>query len=295
MSFGVSSEYVEAVTRLFDSSQDPILYVEAWQDVNFWRARFRAEDLIVDAKPYGQDSDANGKPHLINNIENGTIKLGPYLMVALDSDYDYLLGLNFNIYLSEFVFQTYAYSIENLLWHPNKLVELCGKSSNCQDIPPNIPDVIKNWSKAIYPEFVRILKNEPERQELIRALTELLKPDLKFDYSNLSIGTQTVVGSDLFNSKGLTEENVYLFVRGHNYETAAKKLCDQILEDVFLEIKRKLTSQYGANAGEKIKEYRNSRKKITDFIIFEDIECPVCTPLIKRDIQLLKNNYYKTN
>ncbi|TVL34506.1 DUF4435 domain-containing protein [Shewanella xiamenensis] len=293
ISFGVTSEYVEAVTRQFDSSQEPILYVEGWPDVNFWHAIFRAENLIVDAKPYGQDSNSNGKPHLIANIRNDTIKLGPYLMVAMDSDYDYLLDLNSDIYVSEFVFQTYAYSIENLLWHPNKLVELCQKASNTRNVPPNIPDVIKEWSKAIYPEFVRILKDEHEKQEKIRVLTELLKPDLSFDYSNLDVVAQTVVDSDLFNDKGLTKVNVNLFVRGHDYEVVAKKICDHVVNGVLRDMICDFNSRYGDKAGEKITEYVKSRKKIVDFIMFEDVDCPICTPLIKKDILLLKNNYYK--
>ena len=96
-SFELNSEYVQA-SQQFIPTTKTVMYVESHKDVAFWYKLFNDNNNSIDIKPIGRDFAANGKQMIISLINNESIKPGNHLLIAIDSDFDYLLGLQQDIY-----------------------------------------------------------------------------------------------------------------------------------------------------------------------------------------------------
>ncbi|MCR9385240.1 DUF4435 domain-containing protein, partial [Vibrio metoecus] len=99
--FPVGSDYIGAL-NCFKNDASILVYVEGFEDVSFWNKFFNNENITVNVQAFGCCNKANGKGTIINAWGNNKIKLGENLLVALDSDYDYLLDKNKEIFSSEF-------------------------------------------------------------------------------------------------------------------------------------------------------------------------------------------------
>ena len=290
-SFSLTSEYIEATSQ-FSSSTKVVLYVEGFEDISFWNKFFEDIDISVDIKAFAIDNKANGKGTIISSINNGTISLGKYLIVALDSDYDYLVDSYSDIFTNEFVFQTYAYSIENLLWHPQHLNIICQNSINCtQHIDNNSINItVSNWSKAVYPEYLRFIQTGATDDIIFSNIMGSLIPEnIGSDFSHISY--PPFCDSEFTTSlleKGLSEDNVYLFVRGHNLETALDSICAYITSKAIDNVVLDLKSNHGSKAGPFIKEYMNRNTEPKVLVNNSDVKCGLCAPKIQHDI----NTYY---
>jgi uncharacterized protein YoxC len=210
------------------------VWVESQVDVTFWRKRFSSQNIICDQKeiiwefkPIRLFSGTNGKSEIMTNIKNDELKLGPHLLVAIDSDYDYLRGNDKNIYTSPFVFQTYTYSIENYNYYPGQIVEACLTATNNSSYPlkDKVEEAFKKWSFQNYDDFIRFIKqdNSASKESVYKSLDQIEHTTP----TELEDKTNKVLCDDLYN-KGLQLDNVFLFVNGHKLEDKVKKISRAI-------------------------------------------------------------------
>lgn len=294
VSFPISSNYIASLKK-FKELQKIVVYVEGFEDVPFWSRLFNRVNVTVEVIAFGQCNKANGKGSIISAISNNNLVLGENLLVALDSDYDYLLDRNSNIFSNEFTFQTYVYSIENLIWRPEILGIICQTScNNTSHInATEIKEGVKNWSIKIYPELLRYLSSGTSDEYSFNQIIESLNPQsLTNSYS--SINFEDFLDSDFIEKmkkKGLKPDNAHLFIRGHNFADVVVKGCENIINATSIKVKDELNNLHKENAPQFIQEFFNKRCHPSHVAKGIDVECEFALPKILNDIEIFKINH----
>ncbi|HGE6041893.1 TPA: DUF4435 domain-containing protein [Vibrio cholerae] len=296
--FPIGSDYIGAL-NCFRNEASILVYVEGFEDVSFWNKIFRSANISVSIQAFGNSNKANGKASIIKAWENGEIKLGKNLIIALDSDYDYLLDRNEVLFSDDFVFQTYAFSIENLLWHPEYVGVICQDAcNNSKYINPSIiRDGIKNWSKTVYPEFLRFLASNANDDEIFSKIMDVLDPnDLSFSYNDISFPLFSEKDfQEKMYKKGLNFENVHLFIRGHDFASKINNLCRNIINEASAKVKYELQQNHKDNASQFISEFYNKRCEPDAVARGKDIKCSFAIPKILDDIIKFKENHHESD
>ena len=128
----LSSLYIGAANRLKPKKARNriVAYVESYDDVAFWRsifADFEDENFYFEVMLPSNKSLCKGKKSVLMNKLGS--RLGQNMVACVDSDYDYLLqgvtSTSRQINESRYVFQTYAYAIENYQCYADSLHEAC--------------------------------------------------------------------------------------------------------------------------------------------------------------------------
>ncbi|WEK79856.1 DUF4435 domain-containing protein [Vibrio alginolyticus] len=288
----VKSDYVGS-SNCFTNSSGILVYVEGFEDISFWNKLFRQEGIPVKVQAYGNCNKANGKGTIVSAYEKKEIQLGKNLLVALDSDYDYLLENNTEIFSNEFSFQTYAFSIENIIWQPKHLGFICQDACNNTDYinPEVIMTGLKCWSKAVYPEFLRFLNSGADDDAFFNRVIDTLDPkDLSFSYASINFNSfEEEEFSQKMSEKGLEPYNVYLFVRGHDFADKIIPLCKNIIERVSEMVKSDLIDTHGEKSGQFIQEFYKKRREPDAVARGRDIRCNFALPRIMSDIKEFKS------
>ncbi|MDC4167947.1 DUF4435 domain-containing protein [Photobacterium damselae] len=295
-SFGITSDYIES-RQQFDPSLQILVYVEGFEDIPFWHSIFSENNITVVVEAYGQCNKANGKGTLISAVRNGDITLGKHLLVALDSDYDYLLDKNTDVLSEPAVFQTYAYSIENLEWSPCKIDVLCQKSSNNTKFLPNgrLQAGIMDWSQNVYPVFLQYLKDGAVNQVQFDSIISSLDVSENAMVYTCRHDNITFTDSDFIEAmrlKGLTPDSVPLFIRGHDYSGRMNEHCCSINEHVFHLIKSEILATNSTASGQIISELKNKQNEPAVIVKGMPITCSFCLPKIQADIALYNSTYH---
>lgn len=173
----VNTDYLEAYANLLpDSRPNPIVvYVESDEDIAFWRSIFRPyenEKFVFEIKLPSASTLAKGKLKALERSQDifdlVTGELGKYLLICVDSDYDYLLqnhyqtpakqAISNKINDNNFIFQTYTYSIENLKCFSESLHDVC-VNTTLQDTPKakrkiDFDAFLKLYSQTVYELFL---------------------------------------------------------------------------------------------------------------------------------------------
>ena len=120
----LSSEFINAYTRLLSkkAAKKVLVYVESDENIAFWYGLLRAYEttnLKFDLQLPSRTGLAKGKYQALQRRQDLlNLQVGAYLIICIDSDYDYLLQnktpQSVLINSSDFILQTYAYSNENL-------------------------------------------------------------------------------------------------------------------------------------------------------------------------------------
>ena len=247
-----------AAKSLLANKEIILLYVESPEDVRFWRNRLASQDLTcVDVKPASKIKGSNGKDEIISRIDCGDIVLGIRVLVAIDSDYDYLKGNRSNLYNSPFLFQTYAYSIESYNYYPGHALEACLNATNTsltrrENYP--IEEAFRRWSISNCDDFIKYIAGDKDaKKRLYSSLAQV-------EYNGLSHYEED--RSDLFPEelieKGVRKHNIFLFVNGHKLENRIKYLVKGIVRAI---ISDEISNTQGTNASvtaDLRKQYTNS-------------------------------------
>lgn len=325
-----NSNYIASGNKLTNRPRKVIALVENESDIPFWSDLLNGNSfgLILEFTPYTSSqaiaTTTKGKGHLLKMHGN----LGPHLIACVDSDYDYLLPtLTDNakiINSSSYILQTYAYSVENYNCYAPGLNKLCTNSVK-QAVHYNFEGLLEKYSGIIYPLFVWSLLLESKECGL-STLTLPRTKAVKFMMSNNSI---TQKGEDDFlneihesvsqkitkleqqfseyskllesfkndlKSRGLIEENTYLFVRGHDMQ---KFLLTKILEPISMEKYvahiESIDQQHQHKAKAK-KEFASLRLGLSSLIRvhFEYKSSSLFTNLLKPSIDALLSDLDKT-
>ncbi len=265
----LSSEYSEAIDLYQGNEFTEIeVYVEGYEDIGFWYA------ILAPYEKYGFRFNINipsvtnlktGKKALLDLINEKN--LGKYLILCVDSDYDYLLRdatdnssiINANPY----IFQTYTYSIENLYCYAESLQSVLVKATNRTEYFMDIPKFMAQYSKVIYPLFLwsvylykiqnfnyfniedfcsevrfedRINVFGYGENEFIHLNDKVQTKILELEQTFPNETNQIEQFKTELNNLGLTEENTYLFIKGH---TLKDNVILMFLNPLFDNFKRK--------------------------------------------------------
>jgi len=197
-----------------------------------------------------------------SQIINASADFNAWHIGCVDSDYDWILSdytdAGKTISGNKYLLQTYAYSIENLMCLSCTLEDLCSENTE-EDIEFDFVDYLTRLSKAIYPLLVwstylcskndqsftptawrEVLVNTEKDPEASLAQIEA-KAKAKIDEFDKKYAGETTDKEDFEFSqiclKDVTEEDAYLYVRGH-------ELFDQILNSVLIPLIIDLRNQH---------------------------------------------------
>lgn len=157
----LSSLYIGAANSLKPkrARRKIVAYVESYDDISFWRsllADYEDESRYFEVMLPSQSSLAKGKKTVLMN-RLGT-QLGNNMIACVDSDYDYLLQgkTQTSRYINEcpYVFQTYAYAIENYHCYAEGLHEVCVMATLNDHLLIDFPAFMRVYSQIAYPLFI---------------------------------------------------------------------------------------------------------------------------------------------
>ncbi len=235
-----------------------VVHLEGDADKIFWKPffdRFLPEDSFR-FLPYSKNENGNDT----SGCEQ-CLKFKPYLnrnfIICIDSDYRYLLGEP-DLDADHFVFQTYTYSIENHICHCEGLDDVCKSSCKFDNTIYDFKAFLENYSRIIYNLFIwhiALFRDNPtafdkdefcsiinlvaidrDVQNQSKVLMEELEHKIndKINFLEASFPDFDLnAEKNKYKKLGVTEENVYLYIRGHNLYSLCvslgKKVCDEIL------------------------------------------------------------------
>ena len=158
----LSSNYFGASRSLYPKRQKQriVAYVESYDDVAFWRnilSEFEDENHYFEVMLPSQTTLAKGKKMvLMNSLQAG--QLGPNLIACVDSDYDFLLQgatkVSDDINANKYIFQTYAYAIENYKCYAEGLHDVCVQTTLNDRQVLDFVTFMERYSEISYPLFL---------------------------------------------------------------------------------------------------------------------------------------------
>ena len=272
----LNSDFLAAFSALLpkNAAKRVLVYVESDEDIAFWKnilTPFQGSLLSFDIQLPFKNNLEKGKNALLK-----ITGLGNHLIICIDSDYDYLLQATTEqsrkINNNDFIFQTYTYSIENLLCFSDSLHTLCVQSTKNDTQLLNLEALLKLYSRIIYELFlwsvhfaikqdttsftithfcetVKILKPVDILDQCklaLQGLTDSVKAKisaLKQQFLN-DITIVEKLKNDL-KPLGLTEDNAYLFAQGHLIKD---NVVLMFLKPICLQLKNEKVNQIKVNA-----------------------------------------------
>lgn len=158
----LTSAYLDAANRLntHRSRRRIVAYVESYDDIAFWRSilsEFENDERYFQVMLPSSTSLSKGKKMVLMNALDSA-SLGSSLIACVDSDYDFLLQdatstsrkLNHNPY----IFQTYAYAIENYQCFAESLHEICVSCTLNDRAVLDFEAFLRSYSRIVYPLFL---------------------------------------------------------------------------------------------------------------------------------------------
>ena len=158
----ISSPYFEAAQKLYPrkSRRRIVAYVESYDDIGFWRsllAEFENEERYFQVMLPSATTLTKGKKMVLLNTLN-TVELGKSLIACVDSDYDFLMqgatATSRKINGNKFIFQTYAYAIENYRCFADSLHDVCVQATLNDRYLVNFNKFMERFSEIAYPLFL---------------------------------------------------------------------------------------------------------------------------------------------
>lgn len=244
----LSSLYIGAANSLKPkhARRKVVAYVESYEDISFWRsllADYENENLYFEVMLPSANSLAKGKKTVLMN-QLGK-QLGENMIACVDSDYDYLLQgrtqtsqyINNNPY----VFQTYAYAIENYHCYAEGLHEVCVTATLNDHSLIDFPAFMKLYSQIAYPLFIwsvwfyrkhnlsefslldfcsQVKLDHVSIRHLERSLEVMAKKvnrklhELERKHANALHEIEEMKSE--FKTLGVYPENTYMFIQGHH-------------------------------------------------------------------------------
>ena len=156
----INSQLFEA-TNSMRSKNEPHkiqVFTESFEDITFWRAildDFETSQFQFEITPPSMDTNIRGKHEALNReLDILSTGVGTYMIICIDSDYDYLLQhsnpVSSTINKSPYVFQTYVYSIENYMCFANSLHTVCTLVSANDTHDTDFENILAEYSNIIY-------------------------------------------------------------------------------------------------------------------------------------------------
>ena len=275
LSDNLSSLYIGAANRLKPKKARNriVAYVESYDDVAFWRsifADFEDENCYFEVMLPSNKSLCKGKKSVLMNKLGS--RLGQNMVACVDSDYDYLLqgvtSTSRQINQSAYVFQTYAYAIENYQCYAGSLHEACTMATLNDRALVDFVGFMTLYSQIAYPLFIwsvwfyrkrnlnefslmdfcayvrldHVSVRQPE--EALMAMDRRVKNKLReLEKRHPRALDEIEAMKAEFAYLGVTPDNTYMFIQGHHImESVAMKIltpvCNALRREREEEIKR---------------------------------------------------------
>ena len=248
LSDSLSSLYLGAANKLKSKKarRKIVAYVESYDDVAFWRSMF--DDFEDDTcyfevmLPSKKTLCKGKKSVLMNNLGS---RLGQDMVACVDSDYDYLLqgttSTSRQINESRYVFQTYAYAIENFQCYAGSLHEACVLATMNDHKLVDLEGFMTYYSQIAYPLFLWSIWFYRKGRLSEFSMTEFCSY-VRLDHVKVSAPEEALLQMDRrvrnklnylakrypealdeiermkseFDYLGFTPENTYMFIQGHH-------------------------------------------------------------------------------
>lgn len=289
----LNSAYFDAAHRLYPrkARRRIIAYVESYEDIAFWKpllAEFENEERYFQVMLPSATTLSKGKKMVLMNTLN-TAELGKSLIACVDSDYDYLMqgatALSRKINNNKYIFQTYAYAIENYRCFAESLHGVCVQATLNDRYLLNFEKFMARYSETAYPLFLWCLWFYRNKDTHTFSITDFncyvrLK-DLRMrnPYSSLDAMARTVnakleefetrfpqhrdkviaLGNEL-REKGLYPDTTYLFIQGHHI---MDNVVLKLLNPVCTVLRREREDEIRKLAGHNV-QYRNELTSYTN-------------------------------
>lgn len=233
---------------------------------------------------------------------------------CVDSDYDWMLSDYTDngkiISENKYLLQTYAYSIENLMCCPESMTDFCVETTKEQS-DFDFSDYIRKFSNSIYPLLVwsaYLYSKEKEdftpaswRKIIVNTLTEAeesltyVETMAKEKISEIErVYTDDILEKDklmmsLSESKDVTEDTAYLYVRGHDLQD---HLLNSVLNPIMKSLRKKHyetlndTNIENAFRIATLREYQKKDKPIKELLL-KNYHYKIYSPIydiIKNDV-----------
>lgn len=249
LSENISSSYFDAAHKLYakKTRRKIIAYVESYEDVAFWKellAEFENEERYFQVMLPSSTSLSKGKKMVLLNTLN-TAELGRSMIACVDSDYDFLLqgatSCSRKINKNKYIFQTYAYAIENYRCYSESLHNVVVQATLNDRYLLNYENYLRRYSEIAYPLFLWSIWFYRNRNTYtfpmydFNAIVRLNKVQLKNPYSSLDEMRERVnkkllelerefpddkpkvleLAAEL-QPLGLRPDTTYLYIQGHH-------------------------------------------------------------------------------
>ncbi len=230
------------------------VYVENEEDIPFWKGIFNLHQLAV--KIYPAIKSLKRLERGKSTVLKKAAQAGKFLLLCVDSDYDYLLQNDSKtLHSNPYIFQTYTYSFENHLCNPAEMEMMCIKSILADRIDFDFEGFFIQYSQLIFPLFIYHLSYKKENQLNLFTLSEFhetiafpekfkitdLKKQIlpqisqKIDQKIAKLRIESPISAEkiaLYQAEwadlGLNEANTYQFIQGHFLFDTTIKLLNQI-------------------------------------------------------------------
>lgn len=221
-----------------------MVMVEGYEDVAFWRGifdEFESEKITFEVTVPTSDDLAKGKMTLLRQAHS----CDDCFIMCMDSDFDYLFADQTAqaklINSSPYLFHTYTYATENYLCYAPSLHNVCVKATKNDARIFDFEQFFAAYSRTIFPLFVWYAYSAQTSTPKIFPLAKF-RNAVRLGYldsSNNGAGTITWLSRQvqrlvdtlekdnpqivpqltefkkLLYNRGVTKENVYLFMHGH--------------------------------------------------------------------------------
>lgn len=275
LSDNLSSLYIGAANRLKSKKAKHriVAYVESYDDVSFWRsvfADFEDDTCYFEVMLPSRSSLCKGKKSVLMNQLGA--RLGQNMVACVDSDYDYLLqgvtSTSRQINNSRYVFQTYAYAIENYQCYAESLHEACVMATLNDHPLVDLVQFMTLYSQIAYPLFIwsvwfyrkrnlnefslmdfcsyvrldHVSVRHPE--EALMSMDKRVKNKLRDLEKKHPRALEEIEAMKAeFTYLGVTPETTYMFIQGHHImESVTMKIltpvCNALRREREEEIKR---------------------------------------------------------
>ena len=291
--------YSENASILTGNPNRVIVEIENSMDKGFWQDILEEQCPSKDFhfNPYHtvlNDDDTGNRIEGKTRIMEMADQMNDWHIGCIDSDYDWILSdycdkgktINNNKYL----LQTYAYSFENLLCLSSTLNDFCQETTE-ENTDVDFNDYLQKVSVAIYPLWVWsvYLYSKGNHDFTPTAWHDILISTLKDTEASLALieervkeklntldidhATETFEKDEmkktLSETKGITEENAYLFVRGHElFDHLVNSILKSIIEGLrtkhYNHIKELAMDEDSRKVA--LKEYSKKHRSVKDLL-----------------------------
>ncbi|MCD7964089.1 MAG: DUF4435 domain-containing protein [Rikenellaceae bacterium] len=319
----VSSKYFDASAKLRGKKYKLVrVFVEGYDDISFWRCifdEFEDERVKFEISVPVRGDLAKGKKVVMSMIPN----VGENMILCVDSDFDYLFG-NFNeqsrlVNNTKYLFQTYTYATENYLCYPPSLRRLCVRATKNDTNIFDFEEFMRGYSRIIYPLFVWYAFSAQKSSQKsftladFRNIVRLHYVDLRDNGANTlawltrqtekKLKTLEKHNSDWLrelpafqrklHEKGVTKENVYLFMQGHTLKDNVVVVLLQNVCDKLRELSNNIinnSDRRGQALRNELSNYNNSLRNVKD-LLNENTNYKTCFlyKKLEKDIETYRN------